>query len=191
MSGSTKIFSQRTVELLGKGVWDTGVICTGGGAGAGGTWNIGTTGALDLAGDVGFSNCFGGSQPVINNAGVIRKTAGVGEASFGSPTLNNSGTIDVQIGSVYSQQFTQTAAGTLQLYLTSAGVTRLQVGAATLAGTLALTPSFGVTPTVGIRHQIMSGSRSGEFSTLRPLNFPTGRTVRAEYEPNGVTIVVQ
>ena len=56
------------------------------------------SGLFNIQNDLGMSASYGFES--FNNAGIVRKTAGVGATSFG-PIFTNSGTIDVQSGSIH------------------------------------------------------------------------------------------
>lgn len=64
-----------------------------------GSINNKSTGVIDLISDGDFLSYTGGSSYVLNNLGLLKKSAGTGTTAIGSLSTN-SGTIDVQIGTL-------------------------------------------------------------------------------------------
>ncbi|AFY39930.1 RHS repeat-associated core domain protein [[Leptolyngbya] sp. PCC 7376] len=93
-TGGNKDFSGGIIETQGTTLWDAGQIRASNSA----TWNNTSTAVFDIQGDLFFDHLnSSGAVPVINNAGILRKSAGNSTATI-EAQLNNSGVIDVQSG---------------------------------------------------------------------------------------------
>jgi hypothetical protein len=82
----------------------------------GATLNNQAAGLFDIQNDATISIFGGDGSGAINNAGILRKSAGTGTTNIGGgqgPTVSNSGTVDVASGTLaFQQTFTQTAGTT-------------------------------------------------------------------------------
>ncbi len=95
LSGSQITLSQKTVNNAGTATWTSGQISTGNGA----IFNNLAAATFNNAFDGIFAYDQGGILSVFNNAGTFAKTAGSGATTFSS-TFNNTGTVNVQSGTL-------------------------------------------------------------------------------------------
>ena len=126
------------------------------------------------------------------NTGILR---GNGTIDVSGGALTNSGTIrpdgsgaDPTGVLTITGDFTQSAGGTLDMQSegTSAGLTDVLAisGAATLGGTLALTPVNSFLPGAGEQYPLVTyGSHTGSFATI---NAPAFDSLAAAYGTNGI-----
>jgi hypothetical protein len=78
------------------------------------TLQIDSTGVFDLQSTVGFANWSGSGGSSVNNSGTFRKTLSTGAASVSSWTFNNTGTVEVQSGTLtLAGSVTQLSSGAL------------------------------------------------------------------------------
>ncbi|HAO77802.1 MAG TPA: hypothetical protein DCQ92_02280 [Verrucomicrobia subdivision 3 bacterium] len=155
-------------------------------------------GALfDVQGNGGFDiGSYYGIPFVFTNAGILRKTGGAGTTSFSGITFNNTGTVDIQSGTVsFNNGFTQTAAGTLQMEVggltPGSGFGRLVVnGQATLAGALNVTLINSFTPGFGDAFSVLSyNSRIGNFASINLPALPNALALTAQYNSSSLTLL--
>ena len=154
---------------------------------AGGVFNIQTDGAITVNG------C---SYWNISNAGLLRKTGSCGTNVWsGGVNFNNSGTLDVQSGTLsFTSGFAQTAAGTLQLEVgglsPGSGFGQLVVnGQATLAGVLNVTLINGFTPALSNTFPVLTcTSRSGSFASINLPALPNGLRLNSQYGSTALTL---
>ena len=126
-------------------------------------------GLIDIVTNVSMDNYNGG---VLVNYGTVRKSGGTGTSTI-NPTFNNSGTLDVQTGTVSLQGSYTLTGGTLNFginSLTSYGTINLH-GSAALTGTVSANLNNGFVPIGGDIFPVLSyGSRTGIFTnTILPL----------------------
>src|SRR5262249_25683014 len=93
--GNDKAFSQRTLANSGTVIWSGGNFNTGNGAIL--TNLVG--GVIDIQSDQSWTHNQGGSPAAINNAGLLKKSAGSGTSTV-QAVLNNYGTLDIQSGTL-------------------------------------------------------------------------------------------
>ena len=111
-TGSTKFFYRRTVDNYTTVTWNGGAIYAGGSC----TWNNKGGALFDIAGDLTWLLAIAGN-PVFNNDGTLRKSAGSGTSSFQAYVANNnlvsaqSGVLDLPISYVQSAGLTELAGG--------------------------------------------------------------------------------
>ncbi|MDB6110937.1 MAG: hypothetical protein JWR69_2687 [Pedosphaera sp.] len=131
-AGDKVLAQNSTLSLSGKTVWaGAGNLATAYGC------QINNTGTFSIQSDAQFYNYTGGlPSPVFNNTGVIQKTNATGvtviSAVNGGWIFNNNGTLDIEAGVLSSQTQLYLNHGTV---FAGAGVTRVDAGNATLAGT--------------------------------------------------------
>lgn len=130
---------------------------------------LGNRGTLNLQGDVGLLNAaYGGT---VINSGVINKTTGSGETSLAGISLANTGTINVQSGTLrlpanFSNEGVLTGTGTLAAtQIVNLG--RIAPGASSgaLSGTLTLASQLVLGAT---------GALSGSFAQVTLVGFGSG-----------------
>jgi hypothetical protein len=123
----------------------------------------------------------------------ISYTGSGGSAQITMPVTNN-GTISVDHATLYLP--TSTVLGdssTLVIGITTAdGTTPVAghisfQGAATLAGTLAVSTAAGYSPPDGTHLSAISGTLSGQFAATSGLSLPTGQWT-VSYDPSNVTL---
>jgi hypothetical protein len=133
---------------------------------------------------------------IVLNAGTLRKSGGAGTTYFNNLNFTNTGTFDVQRGTLnFNNGFTQTAAGTMQIGI--GGLTpgsafgRLVVnGQATLAGALNVTLMNGFTPQFGDAFSVLSyNSRSGNFANMNLPALPNALALTAQYNSSSLTLL--
>jgi hypothetical protein len=105
----------RTLENHGLATWTGGAIYSDSGA----IFNNLSGSTFDLQGDLASTNS-GSTSATFNNAGLFRKSAGIGTAKLGL-IFNNNGRVDIQVGTlrfgergISSGQFTGMAGTTLE-----------------------------------------------------------------------------
>ncbi|MEW6157336.1 MAG: Ig-like domain-containing protein, partial [Verrucomicrobiota bacterium] len=90
--------------------WTQGTIRTGSGA------VINNSGLWHVQVDNGIHNDFGGALSMFNNSGIFRKTVATGSTSFSGVAFNNSGSLDIQTGSInFNGLFNEAPALTLDV----------------------------------------------------------------------------
>ncbi|MCM0590374.1 MAG: Calx-beta domain-containing protein [Gloeotrichia echinulata DEX184] len=97
LSGSTKYLGSRTIENQGTTTWTGGDIYLYDSA----VWNNTDTGVFDIQSDRSFVYYYG-NQSKLNNAGILKKTAGTG-TTYISTQFNNTGTVQVSSGTLNLQ----------------------------------------------------------------------------------------
>ncbi len=96
LAGSTKTLNGRTLNNTGAAMWTAGQLSTGNGS----VFNNQLGATFDTNFDGSFLNNQGGlGTSIFNNVGTFTKSAGGGTTTFGS-TFNNTGTVDVQSGTL-------------------------------------------------------------------------------------------
>ena len=181
VSGSSnKSFQDRTLNLSGNGTWmGTGNI---NGDSNAGVFNIQAGGLFDIQTDSDFGNASG---VVFNNAGTLRKSAATGLTNNSGFAFSNSGTVDIQNGTL-GFTYTQTAGttnlngGNLQGNLTLNGGTltgagtitgnvsnsaTISPGGASMAGTINITGSY-TQNSGGALNIELGGTAAGQFDVL-------------------------
>ena len=128
--------------------------------------------------------------PMFNNAGSLVKSGGSGTTSFSSVYLNNTGTVEADVGVIDLPGGVTLSGGILNFgidSLTQYG--RISIpGEATLDGTISVTLQNGFNPKVGDAFLVMSyGSETGAFTNL---NLPTAINWQANYGPIDFTLDV-
>jgi hypothetical protein len=148
------------------------------------TLNNHKSGAIDLEGDAAFTQFFG-STDAIHNKGLFVKSAGTG-TSFVSPTFDNTGTVEVDTGTLsFSSPVTQVSGTTLTggKWVVTKGATL------TMAGNLPLTDNGADVTLSG------AGSSFSNFSALAgnsgSLLLEAGQTftTSADFSNSGVLTV--
>ncbi len=123
------------------------------------------SGTITIAADVSTQN--GGGVNTIGNAGLIRKTGGVGTTTFTAVGLVNTGTLDAQSGTLSLAGGHNLTNGTLNFgisNLTTFGKINIP-GAATLTGTVSANLINGYQPIGGNSFAVLTyGSRSNIFT---------------------------
>ena len=176
---------------------------------AGGDWRIGfgggnpggvvlnnlAGGLFTIQGDNSLSYVFN-YPPWFLNAGTIRKTGGAGTTFFNGVVFTNTGSVEVQSGTLsFNNGFTQTAAGTLRMELggltPGSGFGQLVVnGQATLAGALNVTLINGFTPGFSDAFSVLSyNSRSGSFASINFPLLPNALALTAQYNSTSLTLL--
>ncbi len=131
-----KTITARTLNNAGTATWTgTGNII----GGAGNTINNLAAGVFDIQTDAGFTSGFVGTK-TFNNAGTLRKSVATGTTDIVNAwAINNSGTVEVQTGTLaFSSGFTQTSGMTLLNggNINSSGTMAIQGGNLTGQGTI-------------------------------------------------------
>ncbi|HWN96631.1 MAG TPA: hypothetical protein VNT99_16500, partial [Methylomirabilota bacterium] len=146
-------------------------------------------GLWDAQNDLTLNNAYAGAGTAFNNAGIYRKSGGASTNTItDGVTFNNTGTLDIKVGTVNLAGTYTLAGGTLSLRLNSLtdfGKLTL-AGSAALAGPLNASLSGAFIPAVG--HQFKIVSCSGVSGTFSPLNVPAGTSVN--YSNSGVFLIV-
>src|SRR3990172_3942960 len=93
LSGSDKYLDGRTLTNNGSAIWSGGNLHLWNGA----VLNNPVGSTIDVRGDVTLSTAYGAGT--VNNTGTLLRTTGIGAATIQQP-LNNSGSIDVQSGTL-------------------------------------------------------------------------------------------
>ncbi|WYM00653.1 MAG: Calx-beta domain-containing protein [Gloeotrichia echinulata CP02] len=137
LSGNNKFLGSRTIENQGTTTWTDGHIYLYDGA----VWNNTDTGVFDIQSDRSFVYYYG-NQSKLNNAGILKKTAGTG-TTYISTQFNNTGTVQVSSGTLNLQSggtssgiFKADTGGTL---LFSGGNYNFTGGSLTGQGTISVT----------------------------------------------------
>ena len=135
-----KTLSQRTINNQGNILLhDQATVTCGNGA----TLNNLASGTLDIQTDAALTISNASPMLVINNAGRFVKSAGT-QTSLIAANLNNSGTIEVEAGTLQFQgSWSQTAGSTTVDGGTVLGGTLLSIGGGTLAGSGTIQASGG------------------------------------------------
>jgi hypothetical protein len=170
----TKTFSVRTLNNAGAATWSSGSLTADSNA----TLNNLAGATFDVRTDQGYLYGFGAS-PVITNAGTFRKTLGSGTTTI-SAAFQNSGTMELQVGTInFNNSYTQTA-GTSRLFGTTMLSTTLDVqgGLLTGAGT--------ITANVVNAGEVSPGSSAGILSING--NYTQGPTGKLTVELGGTTV---
>lgn len=141
--------------------------------------SINNSGTFTLQNDASFYNYTGGAPtPVFNNTGTFRKNSATGVSTFnpsnGGVNFNNSGTADLQTGTIsISAGYATSPTARLQIPLSGTTATT-QFGTenfntpATFDGVLAVTLVNGFTPTNGQSFILVNyGSRTGQFTSTQ------------------------
>jgi hypothetical protein len=142
-------------------------------------------GLVDMQADVSISG--DSCSPGLSNAGTVRKSGGTGVTAINA-MLQNTGTLDIRVGTVNLAAGSALAAGTLSFALnglTDFGKLTLASSAA-LGGPLTVKVSGNFAPAIGNQFQVVTAfGLSGTFSSM---NVPAGISVN--YSNNGVYLVV-
>ncbi|MDB6170477.1 MAG: Na-Ca exchanger/integrin-beta4, partial [Verrucomicrobia bacterium] len=96
ISGSGSIAS-RTVIFNGSTTWTGGSVIN---AGSSGTLINAAGGTFTNTGDSTFQYVLGGATPTFTNLGTFAKTGGTGTTSMSGAAFNNSGLLDIQVGTL-------------------------------------------------------------------------------------------
>jgi hypothetical protein len=131
-----------------------------------------------------------GTQPGFQNAGLLRKSASSATFSFSSVTLSNTGTIEIQTGTIsVNESYTQTGG---ELRMALRGLTdygRLALsGTSQITGTLTVYLTGGYLPVVSNKFSVVT--YSGFSGTFTQQNLPEGFNWLSQYEPAAFTITV-
>jgi hypothetical protein len=150
---------------------------------------INLLGALvDMTADVSIKNYDG--NEVLVNYGTVRKSAGTGTSTI-NPIFNNTGTLDVQTGTVSLNGSYTLTGGTLNFginSLTSHGTINLSGSPATLAGSVSANLNNGYVPATGNSFTVLTyGSYTGVFANT---NLPAVAFWQTTYGPTSFTILV-
>ncbi len=153
---------------------------------------IHNNGLWDAQSDFGFSFPNFGTPPVFNNAGTFRKSAGSGTTTLDSyHTFNNTGTLDVRIGTVSLNGPHTLTGGTINIgisTLSSYGKLSLS-GAAGFAGQFKANLVGGYVPAAGSAFPVISyGSLSGSFGSFNP---PAACNWQTNYGSSTFTLTAQ
>src|SRR5262245_54775958 len=105
---NTKIINQRTLTNAGSATW-TGTGAIGGGLGA----VISNTGTFNVQNDANMQGSGSGGTFTFNNSGVFTKLASTGLTDMNSPVFTNTGTVDVQTGTLELSTLTNYSGTTL------------------------------------------------------------------------------
>ncbi len=189
-----KTLDGRTLINRGAALWKKGEIDVKNGAliinDLGATLEIQTDNELDFP-----SNS--GAQPVFENRGTLRKTAGAATGQTFDTVVYNSGTLAITGGMLsLTKSYSQTADGVLTLAVDGATagsqLHQLKVtGAATLSGTLSITRTNGFTPNVGESFAVITyGSRSGSFGAVTGTAIGTDRQFQIRYDDAGKRVML-
>jgi hypothetical protein len=134
--------------------------------GNGATLNNLVNGTLDIQTDVALTTNNASPMLVINNAGRFVKSAGM-QTSLIAANLNNSGTLEVEAGTLQFQgSWSQTAGSTTVDGGTVLGATLLSIGGGTLAGTGTIQAT--VVPATVVNGGVTSPGGSPGTLTLGP-----------------------
>lgn len=177
VSGTGTKTLRRTLNSNANATWvDTGTLTLGNGA-VGGILNIASGTIFDAQGD-GTLN-FGATSAVVNNNGTFQKSAGAGVTTVGpTVTFNNSGTVDVQTGTLQLGSSGGTHSGTFDATgatLRFSNGTHTFPGNAMLTGTIAVTASSGNTPVLNFSGT--SATLGSVTQTIGTMNFSTSGAV--------------
>jgi len=129
--------------------------------GTGATLNNLASGTIDMQGDAALY-LSGGGGPV-NNAGLFEKSAGTGTTAVQVP-FNNTGTVDVQTGTVSVAGGTDTGAFLVSGTLTFAGGARTMSATASITGSGSVVANGGATSNAG--SYAISGGTTVNVATL-------------------------
>jgi len=148
---------------------------------------INLPGALvDITKDVSINSCGG----LLFNQGTVRKSGGTGTSTI-NPTFNNTGTLDVQTGTVSLVASYNLTNGTLNFgisNLTSFGKINLSGSPAILTGTLSANLNNGYVPATGNSFAVLTyGSRTGTFTNF---NLPFAVAWQTNYGSTAFTLSV-
>ncbi len=133
------------------------------------------------------------STPAFTNAGTFRKSGGTGSTTLSGVPFSNSGTVDVQSGTVaFPGGYTQTG-GAMRFGLN--GLThfgRVQItGGVPLTGTLAVNLNGGYVPATGNSFAVVTyASQTGAFTGFDLAPQVAWQTNSSIYGPNAVTLTV-
>jgi hypothetical protein len=137
----------------------------------GSIWNQ-PGGLWDIQCDYGVANGYSNGVEAFHNAGVVRKSAGLGTTSF-DVSFDNSGTLDAQMGVMsFARSFTQTT-GTWSFALSGPDdYGQFLLTNAPFSGTLTVILTNGYFPSAGDSFVLVSyGAHSGSFGSV---SLPTG-----------------
>jgi hypothetical protein len=193
ISGSAdKALANRTLVNMGTVVWSGsgGLYAPLGSANVisnalGGVFQIQTDAGLAIVCAEGCSSL------VFYNAGALVKSAGTGTNLFSGVPLRNTGTVEVQQGTMSFGSGYQQTAGTLSLGIGSlSNFGRIAVsGTATLTRELHIGLRNGFVPAVSNRFLVATwGSRSGQFDAISGLNISSNLNFSAVYLTNGLEL---
>jgi hypothetical protein len=134
-----------------------------------------------------------GGNPAFNNEGTFRKSAGSGTTTFDRGTFNNTGTLDVQKGTVYLSGGYTLTGGTLSFGISSpTDFGRINLfGSATLAGAISANFNQGFSPSADSSFVVLTyGSESGVFAQSNLPLLPPGLVWQTEYGSSAFTLKV-
>jgi hypothetical protein len=139
-----------------------------------------------------------GGSVTVNNAGVLKKSAGTGSSCISTTgtIFTNTGSIDVESGTLNLPTYSEAATSTLTIKIggTTPGTQfgRLVVGgAASFAGTLNVVLAPGYTPNIGDTFNIVQfGSKTGTFSATNGFTIGGGEQFSLVQNPTNMTLAV-
>jgi hypothetical protein len=200
MAAGAAIAITGDVRMSGRTLNNAGTLTLSGsgqmGLGSAAVLNNPAGSTIDFQNNGQFYN-IGGAASTIINGGLLKKSAGTGTSSINSNvTLNNTGTIDIETGTLSLPSYSESATSKLTIVIggTTPGTQfgRLVVSdAASFAGTLNVSLANGYVPNIADQFAIVQfGSKTGNFSATNGFNIGGAKQFSLIQNPTNFTLSV-
>jgi cytoskeletal protein CcmA (bactofilin family) len=138
----------------------------------------------------------GGAVSTLTNAGLLKKSAGTGTSTMGTLTFTNTGSVEVDAGTLVVPTYSETASSNLTFLIggTTPGTQfgRLVVsGAASFAGTFNVVLANGYVPNIGDQFALVQyTTETGTPSAETGFNIGNGEQFSPTINPTNITLTV-